>query len=289
MIAQSPKFSAGTLSAAAGSPLLSLEDSRRLARTLRSRTHAERELVRETLQKVYAEWHGQWALPSAATGARQDVRLVDVVSTTTLSDERAQELTKVVLFGERATRPDLSPRPADGWAMSEALGDEAWAAWLAALAPFLEGTGRAAVSPGQVDPWSGALHIAFPWAGGEWVLQLGALQVDRLLGRRRAAPVPNPQAVSKLAGLTPLSSAMGGHALTVRVELGSLTLNLGQLRSLSVGDIVTLDHALDTPAAMYLVPLEDEGTSGRASTAPLCASWLGQTSGQMAVELLPLS
>lgn len=269
--------------------MLSLEDSRRLARALRSRSHAERELVRDTLQKVYSDWVAQWALPSVAAGVRAQVRLVDEVTESVLSDERARELTKVALFGERTSRPDLTARPNDGWAMSGDLGYEAWDAWLLVLSPFFEGSNRANVSPGRVDPWSGGLHIAFPWASGDWVLHLNALQVDRLLGRRRAPPVPNPQTPSQSAALTPLSKAIAGHPLMVRVELGSLTLSLGQLWSLSVGDVVTLDHTLDTPAAMYLLPSQDDGASAQKDAAPLCASWLGQTSGQMAVELLPLS
>ncbi len=278
-----------TSKATAGSALLSLEDSRRLARALRSRNQAERELVRDTLQKVYSDWIAQWALPSVTAGVRAEVRLVDEVTESALSDERAKELTKVALFGERTSRPDLTARPNDGWAMSGELGNEAWDAWLLALSPFFEGSHRASVSPGRVDPWSGGLHIAFPWVSSDWILHLNALQVDRLLGRRRAPPVPNPQTSSQSAALTPLSKAMERHPLMVRVELGSLTLNLGQLWSLSVGDVVTLDHTLETPAAMYLVPSEDDGVSAQKDAAPLCASWLGQTSGQMAVELLPLS
>lgn len=290
MITQPLKAPTGTPDAASASPLLSIEDSRRLARPLRSRNHAERELVRDTLQKIYSDWFAQWALPSAQAGAPAQIRLIDTVTESVLSDERAQELTKLVLFGERVTRPDLTARPNDGWAMSEDLGSDAWSAWQAALAPLFEGAGRMGVSPGRVDPWSGALHIAFPWADDEWVLHLNALQVDRLLGRRRAQPVPNPPSSTKSPSLIPLSRAMHGHALTVRVELGSLSLNLGQLWSLSVGDVVTLDHALDTPAAMYLVSSgSDSSNSAQADAAPLCATWLGQASGQMAVELLPLS
>ena len=275
--------------AATGGALLSLDDSRRLARTLRSRTHAERELVRDTFQKVYSDWHAQWALPSIRAGALGNVRLLDVVPESALSDEQARDFTQVALFGERVTRPDLIAGPGLGWAMSEELASEAWDAWQAALSPFLEGSSRASVSSGRVDPWSGGLHIAFPWANCEWVLHMSAVQVDRLLGRRRAQPVPGAPKASSSARLTPLSRAMDGHPLMVRVELGSLTLNLGQLWSLSVGDVVTLDHALDTPAAMYLVPSEGDGTPGQTNAVPLCASWLGQSSGHMAVELLPLS
>lgn len=282
------KATAGASPSAVGRALLSLEESRHLAKPLRFRNQAERELVRETFQKAYSEWLADWSLPSVDVG-NQGVRLVDVVEDAALNDAQAAELTHIVLFGERITRPDLHSRPSNGWAMSDGLASEAWDAWNATLLPFLEGSNRAPVPHGQIDPWSGGLYVAFPWAHSDWILFLNALQVDRLLGRRRAPPVPHPQPARGSTGLVPLSRAINGHTLTVRIELGALTLSLGQLWSLSAGDVVILEHALDTPAAMHLVSEDEDNASRNARSEPLCASWLGQSAGQMAVELFPLS
>ncbi|KQO35431.1 hypothetical protein ASF19_23820 [Acidovorax sp. Leaf84] len=67
----------------------------------------------------------------------------------------------------------------------------------------------------------------------------------------------------------------------------SLTLSLGQLQSLGVGDIVILSHSLDLPAQLKIDSNEVLGSLKEAQPLPLCQAWLGQLQGNMAVELHP--
>ncbi|SFD93391.1 Type III flagellar switch regulator (C-ring) FliN C-term [Paracidovorax konjaci] len=85
--------------------------------------------------------------------------------------------------------------------------------------------------------------------------------------------------------MVPLNHAIASQRLTVHVHLQPVSLTLAQLQSLSVGDVVTLDHCLSDPASLHLVLGARASHSTVAANQPLCTAWLGQVDGHMAVEL----
>ncbi|MEW8149566.1 MAG: FliM/FliN family flagellar motor switch protein [Candidatus Thiodiazotropha endolucinida] len=52
--------------------------------------------------------------------------------------------------------------------------------------------------------------------------------------------------------LTPLQTALANQELSARVSLGSATLSLGELATIRIGDVVTLDKHINEPASMRL-------------------------------------
>ncbi|MEW8024310.1 MAG: FliM/FliN family flagellar motor switch protein [Candidatus Thiodiazotropha sp.] len=52
--------------------------------------------------------------------------------------------------------------------------------------------------------------------------------------------------------LTPLHTALANQELSARVSLGSATLSLGELATIRIGDVVTLDKHINEPASMRL-------------------------------------
>jgi hypothetical protein len=123
---------------------------------------------------------------------------------------------------------------------------------------------------GEPQAWSGDLVLRWHCAGLEGVWPLAGDAVVRL-----APPLVSPPPA--LAPKVDMGQALAAHVLTVRTSLAPVSLRLGDLASLGLGDIVKLPHSLDQPLHLSL-PDGD---------APLCAGWLGQRHGQKALELTP--
>lgn len=127
----------------------------------------------------------------------------------------------------------------------------------------------AAIGPDDCRPWSGAVLVRLPMPGSAWRLLLNGACVAQL-----AAPAPAPRR-TPAAAPTALLTALRDQPLTLRAALGGVEMTLGGLRSLAVGDVIRLPHALDEPLSLI-------DADGRA----VCPAFLGSQRGWRALELL---
>ncbi len=115
---------------------------------------------------------------------------------------------------------------------------------------------------------SGAILIGF---------RLGSLRFDYVVSpvtvERYLEGLDKPQQETRRQ-LTPLQAALGNQRLNARVSLGSAELSLGELATIRIGDVVTLDKAIDEPAAMRL------GMNGDA-----CAGFIGTKGESLAFRI----
>jgi flagellar motor switch/type III secretory pathway protein FliN len=74
--------------------------------------------------------------------------------------------------------------------------------------------------------------------------------------------------------LVEVSSAIGNQKVNAKVLLGSAELSLGELSSIRIGDVVTLDKCIDEPALMEF------GVNGDA-----CEGFIGKKGGSLAFRL----
>jgi len=119
-------------------------------------------------------------------------------------------------------------------------------------------------------PWSGAVRVVFPLDD--------ALSIALHLGpKRMAALVKTTGAKSgkQAEPITTLNEALAGHATRLRVELAAVDISVGNLASLTVGDVLVLPH----PLTQTLHVKTEDGQS-------LCHGYLGQLQGQRAIELV---
>lgn len=275
--------------------LLSLEDSRRRSRELRSWSVAARDGMRSIFQNVYDRWRQDWGVSTGIAAGDAEVRVLETSASQVFGDAKARQLLGALMFGESPAACDFSATDHPGAPMARQMGAQAWEAWSRSISQILsrgaEGIPDAELSslPGEMAPWSGDLTITFPWGEGRWALCLGASAVERILAghgfqeKTRACPLPEAPA----RALISLVDALRPKALHVRVELTSVTLSLGQLQTVALGDVIALDHRLDAPAVVLLGSLQAASDSNNAPPTPLCAAWLGQRQGKMAVELHP--
>ncbi|CAM3548642.1 FliM/FliN family flagellar motor C-terminal domain-containing protein [Paracidovorax anthurii] len=260
--------------------LLSLEDSHLQARALRVWSGAERAGVRDALQALYDGWRADWGLSLAGD---PEIRVADDgVVDGALDEPAARQALYSWMFGEPGGRVHAG----EGGDMAEQLCMQAWESWQQRLLRVAQSLSNDSV-PGESAPapWSGALRVVFPWGAQAWGWHLDAKAVAAVLSLHG---LPRHSDVTPPAGdwppLVPLAGALDRHGLAVRVELQPVALSLGQLQMLAIGDVITLEHRLDEPALLHLGGPPD-GETG----VPVCASWLGQCRGQVAIELLPLS
>jgi len=130
---------------------------------------------------------------------------------------------------------------------------------------------------GDLHRWSGATRVCFrAYALGrslELLLHLGRPLSQALCGslvsrqeRRRATP------------LVPVTDALQRRPLRLRVGLDPLSLTLGELRSLQLGDVLTVPHPLERA---FQVDVAD----GIGEPRLLCQAYLGAVGLRRAVEL----
>lgn len=128
----------------------------------------------------------------------------------------------------------------------------------------------ATVPEGEFREWSGGVRVTLPGLD-DLALYLGGMAVARLNPpKRKRPPAEKPR-------LTALDAAVGPAAAVLRAQLRSVELTLGQIRSLQVGDVVVLPHALD----QALEVTADVGTL-------VCEAYLGRSGRHRSLEVLPL-
>lgn len=259
--------------------LLSAQDSLALARPLRVWSAPQKAAVWDALRDLLNQWHAEWRvhgdaalslIDGDAAGAGVDM----------LDAQTAPSALHALLWGEPAVAPEARGPAYPEQDMAARLCEQAWQALHAALqhlaGPDLDGGPAAAC-----QAWSGAIVLAFAWGGPCWALRLSASAVEQVLASRgvpASGTVPPAHAIP-VARLVPLAKALGRHVLPVRIDLEPVSLSLGQLQSLALGDVITLPHALERPAMLRLRALP-----GADASQPLCAGWLGQAGGRVGIE-----
>jgi len=182
--------------------------------------------------------------------------------------EQAMATTHTVLFADAVTAPAT---------LAAELTQAAWQDWWQRIATFLAGANAsfetaASHSPmPEHRPWSGDLQIRLPWGQGYLYLALEGALVAHLLHdpiSQSSSGVKSPPIKVNVL------QALGAHLMPLHAELAEVELSLGQLQDLAVGDVVRLAHPLDAP-------LQIKTQTGQT----LCAAWLGQQQGHLAVEL----
>lgn len=258
-----------------------------VATALRVWSVAQHDEVSDLMKRLLSDWQGAWSLsdaeydvphisvqPASRTPASEQAVFwrFDDRPTSDLS-ESASRAVHAALFGGAPHQGFPSGSQA---AIAPEIARMAWNDWQQRL----ESKFKAPLSPWTVEAemdratnvWSGALHVQVTWCGARCSLLIPCAVVQRLV-RPRAAP-----AVTSHQALANLSDALHEQRLQVHVRLHDVTLTMGELEQLSPGDVVLLPHQLD-------VPLQVVAPDGEA----LCAAWLGQQAGQIALELSHLS
>lgn len=131
-------------------------------------------------------------------------------------------------------------------------------------------------------------------------VQFGDLRIGlTLLGNQRLAPMrteiwlpqqaalallpggglPRPSTSLPQPGLVSVDRALAGRPLRLRVMLSPIQLSLGAISALQIGDVIRLEHPLDTPALAAL------SAAPGTAMAPLASAHLGQLGKQVAVRL----
>jgi hypothetical protein len=259
--------------------LLSLADSQKRARNLVSWSTSQRAIVEARLLSLFANWCDDWDL-SAPMSSAELTHLSDVDARRMLSDQ---------LFGpipmiSRQAKADVGP------SVAQSLADQAWEDWVSRLASAMGNPVQqvtSVVSDGPVgrddsrpSEWDASLDIDFPWWNGRWSIRLDGASVTHLLGVAQAPKTPSVRPLAS-PDLVSVTTALAGWPLKVIAQFSPVSLTLGQIQLLRVGDVIPLSQRLDEPATLLL-----ETTPSQ--TVPLCAAWLGQRQGRMATELLTL-
>ncbi|MFM2450605.1 MAG: hypothetical protein RIS44_3055 [Pseudomonadota bacterium] len=296
--------------------LLSPMDSLQRARPLRAWRKDQREWMQSFFTRLSDDWHRAWSLSCAPTrqdgaeglshelrndqdflqhdgnnGARTEAVCAWLYSVSLVELKGWQQslhhgaMTQAQMgvplvalyasmFGEEALQ---SGTALAGHSVALELCSAAWADWWQRLAANLAAPHDQPASHSKRHPsWSGSLQVHLPWCGGTFVLELNFEQVMDLL----AAHAPDLLSTAKAeAAITApkkvsLLSALGNQTMPLRAMLTGVELSLRQIQSLRVGDIVPLQHRLDEPTLLET-----------PDAFVVCHGWLGQKSGQVAVEM----
>lgn len=133
--------------------------------------------------------------------------------------------------------------------------------------------------PEQVrQPWSGAVWLSMGWCWQRFHLVMDFNCAANLLGQDSAVSTQaqSGQGASGAARV-PVLSALAGETLSMTVELNPVTIELGNLAGLRIGDVVRTPHALEAPLSVRA----EDGTM-------FCHAFLGKVDEDRAVELLPV-
>jgi hypothetical protein len=294
----------------APSPLLSAEESRRMARPLRGWSEDDQTLVAAALQALLDQWTNAWGLAAAEGNAVEILGcpLEDdgwrTLSWSSLDEAGAASGalwslrsgaagTALVPIPLRRHRPALDalhmalfhepPPSASGpGRLADRLLRAAWTDWNKRLVDLLPAERGVAATGAEAAaliarPWSGALLARLPWCGLDMALLLTAELVAAFLAKRRgrsaaARPVAR-------APLVPLFQVVKDEGIALRVELAEMAVDLGTLAGLRQGDILRTSHRLDAPLLLT--------EPGRAERVTRCTGHLGRQNEWRAIELLP--
>jgi hypothetical protein len=275
-------------------PIVSAFTSQAQARPLLAWSSSQMRQIQAILQTLVGDWHAAWAIHADPA----DVHVDTVVSPSLLESETAVTwqlgmeqannaeaaalyALQTTLFGGMSAG---RAAPGAGPSIAHDVARAAWMDWTRRL----ESTFGSSVRPGAQAPvegdepdgapsrqtWSGALCASFVWCGTSWRFSLPGTVVQRLL---HTADMTQPKQgpATKSPDLVHLADALDSQTLEVRAELAQVTLSLGELETLSIGDVVMVPHQLSTPLQL-IGPQENV----------LCEAWLGKQSGQVAIELV---
>lgn len=126
----------------------------------------------------------------------------------------------------------------------------------------------------RVHAWSGSVLVSVP-SGPRLLLEAPA--VARLLRSAQQGRSHDTAARLALPPITGVTEALRSRRLVMRVTLAGCDLHLGALQDLRPGDVVRLQHRLDTPV-----------TVTDPSDSPLFAGFLARSRGRRAIQLSPL-
>lgn len=271
--------------------LLRPEDSTHKVRPLRRWSAAQREAVRDRFASMSRTWCEEWLSPRDGTVSETTIEVGEPDrAMAPLSEDQAcwtfaptssaaaRPLTgaasaAMLALAREMFGPDRTEAPLARHVVRAAWDD--WMQRISALPVDLSTEPRSftkAPSAGS-NPWSGALCVSWSWCGGVWQIGLPHRAVAALLGPQEAMSPASP-ARSGTPPKVALDRALGRQTVGLRVTLTGAQLDLGQLQSLKIGDVIPLAHRLDAPARITA-----------ADGASLCDGWLGQLEGRIAVQL----
>jgi len=216
-----------------------------------SRRHRERAVAR--VRNEQAAWRTDWCLALPPAEARP------------LDADAARAGLLQDLAGDA---------PRGGAVLAAAVGAAAWADWLARMHALTGGHFDAHLPPARTG-WEGQLEVALPWWQGTWAVRLTAEAVRQVVP---ADPVP-ASPPREPDPLQPAVTALANRVVELRAHFSPLTLTLGELESLRIGDVIPLAQGLHEPVQVLLQPGHEAGG------VPLCSAWLGQRQGRLAAEL----
>ncbi len=217
-------------------------------------TQAERQRAADAVRHALREWAGHWgadeatltvddgAVQEADRGAAAWLRLTGSSDRDgvwlTHPDAAARGLGAALC--DDARDPDTVTR--HGGPVSQAVARQAARALAIALCTHFDWTASDADAACALPDGlaRGGLTLSLSVAGAAVTLVLSA-GVARAVARRL------PDAA---APLTPLPQVIGQRSVTLAVALRSARLDIGSLCSLTVGDVIALDHKLDEPVAL---------------------------------------
>jgi flagellar motor switch/type III secretory pathway protein FliN len=141
--------------------------------------------------------------------------------------------------------------------------------WREATAP---NAGEAAPPATDNQAWSGAVDVRCRIEGAQ-SFELRLHLRESAWPRPVRALKPGPQ-----GGLGSLSMLLANQPVTVRARMADVTLSLGELMGLRLGDVLVTPQRLDVPLAI-------EAAQAAEDAAPLFSGRLAQRSGHMAIAL----
>lgn len=248
--------------------------------------HGEAQLaaLARRLQAALAEWAKAWGLSAAEVrchNAWEAAAAVPAWSALAADPAGAAQVWWTgeaagigqALFGSTGVPPCTAPAPVAQGVTSDAL-DALRAAMLGAMG--WQGTSDASSPPpSDAKAWSGAV-LAECRVQGVQALEL------KLHLRQSAWPRASTQSKpAAQGGLASLSAQLADQPVTVRAWIDDVTLSLGELMGLQLGDVLVTPQRLDAPLAI-------RAAQDAQGAAPLFSGWLAQRSGHMAVTLVPV-
>jgi hypothetical protein len=252
------------------------------------RDEAQLAALARRLQAALAEWAGAWGLAAPdvrccnswqadATAPGWSALAVDSAATVHAWWRCDVDALGQALFGG-------SPRAvAPQGPVAKGVAVDALAALRTTITSAMGWTEATASSAYEAGPpasdhraWSGAVRVQCR-VEGIHPLDL-QLHLHDGAWPRPARPLrPGPQ-----GGLGSVSMLLANQPVAVRARMADVTLSLGELMGLRLGDVLVTPQRLDVPLAV-------EATHAAEGTAPLFSGRLAQRSGQMAIALAPAS
>jgi hypothetical protein len=270
------------------------------ARPLRWWSAARLDAAVERLRAAMAPWARDWGLTLGDLGARNavDGTAPSAPAALTLAHGAARlqaeggapvEQLHALLFGVPPPAVRVAPTLSDDTAAA------AWAALLDALGAALPqqaappaappaATSAApsaapAVPPHATARWSGHLRLDVSVVGEGSAMRL-ALLIHPSAAAEWCTTATGPvQTQAPRQPLQRIDHVLADRSVRLAVLMDPVTLDLGTLQSLQIGDVLTLPHRLDQPLEVAAAPDACQAASS------VCQAHLGQRDGRLAIAL----